>query len=301
MKKQKSTILCLSGWGQKSESLQAIFNDFGKNYQIINFDYNQFSSIESLFTELSNLDIQPEIIIGWSLGGQLAIRSILAKIFKPKLLILLATPFQFVACPRVQTIGTSEKLSTNIFKNFLWKNFASFWHNIAIFCQKIVKFIPKKIKKIGTKKQILSYSEVPAMPKTTFNEFTESFTKLPNKTLKRFMALMLMNDKKAKHNIKSLKDLYLEIDETNYENLLFWLKELGRFSCHHLDFKLLPKSLIIHGSEDMVINVNQSKLLAKKIANCKLEIFNNCSHIIHLHDLEKLQSIIKQQIDESHI
>ena len=236
-------VLCLSGWAQSHQSLNPIFDNLEQNCEIINFDYSKIKNSKTLFNKLKELNQQPDVIIGWSLGGQLAMRCILEKIFHPKLLILLSTPIQFIES--------------------------------------------EDIKK--------------AMPRIRFEEFKYNFQTSPDKTLKRFLALMLMNDSKAKNNIKSAHKTHIDINQSNHLNLVYWLEELGKFSFNDIQLSDLPKSLLIHGDKDAVVNFNQSSLIKKKINNSKLEIFNDCGHIIHLHDLTKLQSVIKRALNELHI
>ena len=99
-------ILCLSGWGQKFDSLEFIFNDQAFDpFSVSSLDYSRFDDVAKFFEfvrerqfSLDEEDLQfgdsdeakkfhPEILVGWSLGGQLAVRLIEKKILKPKLLI----------------------------------------------------------------------------------------------------------------------------------------------------------------------------------------------------------------------
>lgn len=95
-------ILCLSGWGQKFDSLEFIFNDqtLGPIF-VESVDYSKFGAVEEFFDFVAQ-NFSPEILVGWSLGGQLAIRLIEKQILKPKLLILIAPPFQLVKDSRIQ-------------------------------------------------------------------------------------------------------------------------------------------------------------------------------------------------------
>ena len=107
-------ILCLSGWGQKFDSLEFIFSDqVFAPFFVESLDYSRFGAVEDFFDFVktkfgasnhaaTQLVDGPEIMVGWSLGGQLAIRLIAAKILKPKLLILIAPPFQLVKDARIQ-------------------------------------------------------------------------------------------------------------------------------------------------------------------------------------------------------
>lgn len=97
----KKIILCLSGWAQKSNSLENLFLENFKEFEVINFDYSKFNNLKDFFAAIQNLKIKPEIIAGWSLGGQLACRLIAQKILNPKYLILIAAPFQFVKSSKI--------------------------------------------------------------------------------------------------------------------------------------------------------------------------------------------------------
>lgn len=116
-------ILCLSGWGQKHNSLEFIFRDavfdpfFSDKNSIISSNYALFSGIEEFFSSIESQNINPDIVIGWSLGGQLAIRLIEKKILQPKLLILIAPPFQMIKDSKIQS-GMSPRNFEEFYKNF---------------------------------------------------------------------------------------------------------------------------------------------------------------------------------------
>lgn len=96
-------ILCISGWGQKFDSLEFIFNDpVFDPFFVSSLDYSRFDDVEKFFDFVRDDGNDPEIVIGWSLGGQLAVRLIEKQILKPKLLILIAPPFQLVKDARIQ-------------------------------------------------------------------------------------------------------------------------------------------------------------------------------------------------------
>ena len=106
----KKTIL--SGFGQEPETFKNIFN----NKDVIALDYLQTKNFEDLLTrDLRAYD--NDVVIAWSLGGQVAIRLIEKQILKPKLLILIATPFQFIQ-NEINKIGV-EKHIFDSFKNVL--------------------------------------------------------------------------------------------------------------------------------------------------------------------------------------
>lgn len=84
-------ITVISGFGQEPKTFKNVFS----NKDTIALNYLETKNFEDLLT----LDLKAydnEVVIGWSLGGQIAIRLIEKQILKPKLLILIATPFQYV-------------------------------------------------------------------------------------------------------------------------------------------------------------------------------------------------------------
>jgi pimeloyl-ACP methyl ester carboxylesterase len=228
-------IVSLSGWAQNPNSLDHLFSNHPLHHQIINFDYSQFSNVGDCFDQITQLPKNHDVVIGWSLGGQIATRLIANKIINPKLLILIATPFQFV-----------------------------------------------KSKQIAA-----------AMPKKSFEIFEENFIKNSSQTLERFSLLMMLNDTTRAKELA--QNLY--VDEKNYANLAFWLKELGSFSCFDLNFENFPRTIIFHGDSDLVVNHLQSEVFASKIANSRLEILPNCGHCPQISNANQLKEIINEEIN----
>jgi pimeloyl-ACP methyl ester carboxylesterase len=88
-KMKKKTIL--SGFGQNPEILE---EELFKKKETISLDYLQYKNFEDL-TKRDLKIYDNEVVIGWSLGGQVACRLIEKGILKPKLLILIASPYSF--------------------------------------------------------------------------------------------------------------------------------------------------------------------------------------------------------------
>ena len=116
------SIFSLAGWAQKPNSLEPLFLNLPSPYKITNFDYSQFSDTQKCFSAIENLAINPNIVIGWSLGGQIAARLIANKILTPKLLILIATPFQFVKSEQIA--AAMPRSSFEMFRDNFVKNSA---------------------------------------------------------------------------------------------------------------------------------------------------------------------------------
>jgi pimeloyl-ACP methyl ester carboxylesterase len=228
-------IICLSGWGQKFDSLEFIFKESNFDpFFISSLDYSSFVDVEKFFSFVESQNLNLEVLIGWSLGGQLAIRLVKEKILKPKLLVLIAPPFQMIK-------------DTNVYA---------------------------------------------AMSQKTFNEFRSNFVNSPNKTLKQFSILTAMNDRNASEIAKTL-----DIKEENFENLVYWLDELKRFSCFDIDFSNMPRTLFFQGAGDMIVHESQAKYFERKIKNFRLEIFKNCGHAPHLNDVARTRKTILEEIN----
>ncbi len=108
------STLCITGWGQKFDSLE---QSFSESFFVSSLNYAKFNSVSELFLSVSSQNINPEIVIGWSLGGQLAIRLIENKIISPKILVLLAPPFQMVKDNRIYA-GMAPKTYDDFYSNF---------------------------------------------------------------------------------------------------------------------------------------------------------------------------------------
>ncbi|MFM7621030.1 MAG: alpha/beta fold hydrolase [Alphaproteobacteria bacterium] len=121
MSQSRDLILCLSGWAQKHDSLEAIFDytNFFEKYTIKSLDYSALTCADAFFDELKNYH-NCQIAIGWSLGGQLLLRSIAQQLIKPKYLILLAPPFQMLKDHRINS-GMPQELYRKV-QNALQQN-----------------------------------------------------------------------------------------------------------------------------------------------------------------------------------
>jgi pimeloyl-ACP methyl ester carboxylesterase len=76
------SIITLTGWGQSLAAFAPIAPHATAS------DYMQYGSLDEWLMPLA---APCDILIGWSLGGQLALRA--APLLKPRLLVLIATPF----------------------------------------------------------------------------------------------------------------------------------------------------------------------------------------------------------------
>ena len=86
-------IVTLSGWGQPHNALHDVAPG------ALAIDYARHTSAQAALLDMAAQAKDASTIIGWSLGGQLAVRAIASGLLKPKKLVLIAAPFQFVAHP----------------------------------------------------------------------------------------------------------------------------------------------------------------------------------------------------------
>jgi len=98
--RKKGFAICLAGWGQDSQEfsnkITKILCDSGlKSFETKAFDYQSCESFSEAAREVSNLK-NPEIVFGWSLGGQVVLRLISEEIIAPKFLVLISTPICLV-------------------------------------------------------------------------------------------------------------------------------------------------------------------------------------------------------------
>lgn len=83
-------IITLSGWGQPHDSLRLALPEAR------HFDYSHHESPEHIFAALAEHARDADLVVGWSLGGQLLVRAAAAGIIRPKRMALIAAPYQFV-------------------------------------------------------------------------------------------------------------------------------------------------------------------------------------------------------------
>lgn len=108
-------ILTLSGWGQQHGTLADIVPK-----DAAHFDYADYTDIERALHGIADAARGCDVVVGWSLGGQLAVRAVAAGLMRPNKLVLIGVPFQFVHSDK-HKIGmprdTFSKFRNNYEKN----------------------------------------------------------------------------------------------------------------------------------------------------------------------------------------
>ncbi len=207
----------LSGWGQPHDALKEAAEG------ATHLDYAHAANVDEVFRMLAAQE--PERVIGWSLGGQLAVRAIAAGAIAPKELVLIATPFQFK--------GSAE--------------------------------------------------------------FEQNFAKNPARTLLKAWSLIHYEDTRSVYIADTLRAF--DKDAVLKKDWLRWLRILMDFSCEGLDFSRFPKTILLHGDKDKVVDVAQSGLFLKQILHAKRMIWEGCGHAPHFHDATKLRTQIAEFAD----
>jgi pimeloyl-[acyl-carrier protein] methyl ester esterase len=104
----------LTGWGQPHDALSVIAPG------ATHIDYTRHDTVEAALEAIADQGKHAELVIGWSLGGQLAVRAIAAGMLMPRKLVLIGAPFQFVKSPQL-ALGMPrdayEKFCENYAKN----------------------------------------------------------------------------------------------------------------------------------------------------------------------------------------
>jgi pimeloyl-ACP methyl ester carboxylesterase len=87
-------VLALSGWAQFANSLEDVLPPDAHSVS-----YGDCAGPDEVFARLAVV-AQPDVAVGWSLGGQLLVRAVAAGIIRPRHLVLLGAPYQLVADAR---------------------------------------------------------------------------------------------------------------------------------------------------------------------------------------------------------
>lgn len=129
-------------------------------------------------------------------------------------------------------------------------------------------------------------SDDPAMDDFTYQTFCENYKSNAARTKARFNGLVAMGDAQQKQVMEGL------IHHPQVEDVarwLPWLLDLKTQDLRDENFSTITADVqIIHGENDGVIRAEQSKILAARLPNARLHLWENCAHAPHLHHAQAL-------------
>lgn len=218
----------LSGWGQPHDALKSIAPN------ALHIDYARHSSVQAALLDIAAQTKDMDALIGWSLGGQLAVRAIVSGMIKPRFLVLIASAYQFVAN------GSTE---------------------------------------LG-------------MERFTYEKFRDNYERDPKRTLNKAWELIAFDDIHASRVREQLsaQDKEVVLAKPWHQ----WLVALEDFSFEGADFSKLPPTLIIHGDNDVVVEIAQSERFVQDIEQAQLLSFTGCGHAPHWHNSHAVKQAIAE-------
>lgn len=101
---QGPTLLLLHGWQDSLKTFDGLCHELGADYQVVRVDFPGFGGSEQpkeawdvgkyaqwLASFLKKIECQPEVVVGHSMGGRIAIKGIAEGVLKPEKLVLIAS------------------------------------------------------------------------------------------------------------------------------------------------------------------------------------------------------------------
>ncbi len=85
------TALCLTGWQQPHDALRDV-----APLDAVHFDYSAHGDLPSCYRALAEF-AEVDALVGWSLGGMIAMVAVAHGIVKPKRLVLIAAQYQYLS------------------------------------------------------------------------------------------------------------------------------------------------------------------------------------------------------------
>lgn len=84
---------------------------------LIPFQYLSYKDFPTLCSNISHKNLSCDIVVGWSLGAQTALRLLDAKLIRPKYMVLIATPFQMASSKSFKFAASKNKFD-HFFQSF---------------------------------------------------------------------------------------------------------------------------------------------------------------------------------------
>jgi len=255
-----ASIMTLSGWGQPHDALAAIAPE------ATHVDYARHTSVLGALADIAARANEHDMVVGWSLGGQLAVRAIAAGMFRPKQLVLIATPFQFVATPQ-RSLGMKRDL------------YDKFRGNYARHPERTLHKAWELIHKGDT----------------NADEVRRYLSRARNSPLPLWEGAGGggLLDKELSEDTPPPQPSPTR-GEGESIDWLHWLELLDGFSFDETHLADFPPTLLIHGDRDVVVELKQSRRLADAIPQARLMILEGCGHAPHWHDVEGVTETIRK-------
>jgi pimeloyl-ACP methyl ester carboxylesterase len=216
--------------GQTTTALDGIIPSFPQGVEVVRFAYHGYADPGSVLGALGQLHQLPEIVVGWSLGGKIAVLATATGVLRPKLLVQLSTAFKLPPGCGLDAASGGKPGS-----------------------------------------------------------FYEAFKAAPQHTRKMLAAAMVQGDSFAE-----AQQLQLTQDTEHDEDWLRWIRQAA-IVFDQVDFSRMPRTVIVHGSNDAVVPAAQSAMYQKKILNCRVELLPECGHLPQMHAPTLIASIIADE------
>ncbi|MDX1975537.1 MAG: alpha/beta hydrolase [Rickettsiales bacterium] len=130
------------------------------------------------------------------------------------------------------------------------------------------------------------------MKRDQYQKFHDNYKANPKRTLSKAWELVVKADAKEQPVRAQLP--HARQEEVLAKDWLSWLVQLEQFSCASLSFDHFPPSLLIHGSDDAVVNVAQSAQFARHLPRATVKHLSGCGHAPHWHDPAQVKSLIDE-------
>lgn len=130
-----------------------------------------------------------------------------------------------------------------------------------------------------------------AMPEEMFTGVLSSYKADPAAMAAQFAGIISAGDVHAMRIARALSQR-AEV----WPEGVFWLEELGRFSCAPLDFSAFPSTVIVHGDEDKVIYPAQAGWFQDRLPQATLHRLKGCGHAPHLHDAAFIRRLVEGHV-----
>lgn len=132
------------------------------------------------------------------------------------------------------------------------------------------------------------------MGRDTYRKFRDNYARNPERTLAKAWELAVMGD----GNEDDVREIMRQYDmrEQLGKPWLHWLDMLGEFSCEGLRMEHFPPTLLIHGGEDAVVDVEQSHRFAEELPQAMVVVAPEAGHAPHWHS-PSVEELVHEFID----